>query len=77
VRWLDVWLNAKSERSRMITDEMVDVACQAWLESASDYTRLHLSIRAALEAVYPLIAKQVILMLARKAADMELIDDRA
>lgn len=33
-----------------VTDEMVERARIAWLEHASDYTRLDVSIRAALEA---------------------------
>jgi hypothetical protein len=32
------------------TDEQVDAAVKAWLEKASDYTRLNESIRTALEA---------------------------
>ncbi len=33
-----------------VTDEMVERAAQAWLEKASDYELLEVSIRAALEA---------------------------
>lgn len=33
-----------------VSDEMVERARQAWLESASDYTRLDVSIRAAIVA---------------------------
>ena len=34
----------------IITDDMVNVARSSWLERASDYTMLEVSIRAALEA---------------------------
>ena len=46
--------NAKALRSLPtddgVTDEMVERAAQAWLEKASDYELLEVSIRAALEA---------------------------
>lgn len=51
----------------IITDEMVDKATQAWLEEASDYTRLHQSVRAALAVVLP-----DILEAAAKVAEEEL-----
>lgn len=41
----------------MLTEEMVEAARTAWLESAADYTRLDVSIRAALSAALPLIGE--------------------
>ena len=36
--------------TEQVTDEMVKAAISEWLSSASDYTSLHVSIRAAIEA---------------------------
>jgi hypothetical protein len=42
-----------------ISDDVVRVAKEAWLESASDYTRLDVSIRSALEAALAAMWKPI------------------